>query len=75
MREIALGVLRGFGKSTGPMIMTLIGMVGIRQLYLYLVMKPGTDILYLFYGYPLGWFCAMSLLVIYALIIRKKLQM
>lgn len=75
VREIALGVLRGFGKSTGPMVMTLIGMVGIRQLYLYLVMKPGTDILYLFYGYPLGWFFAMSLLVIYALIIRKKLQM
>ena len=74
MREILLGVLRGFGRSTGPMVVTLIGMVGIRQLYLYLVMRPGADIRLLFYGYPLGWLSATILLLIYALIIRKKLQ-
>ncbi len=81
MREILLGVLRGFGRSTGPMVVTLIGMVGIRQMYLYLVMRPGEDIRLLFYGirllfygYPLGWLSATILLLIYALIIRKKLQ-
>ena len=74
MREILLGVLRGFGRSTGPMVVTLIGMVGIRQLYLYLVMRPGADIRLLFYGYPLGWLSATILLLIYALIIRTKLQ-
>lgn len=74
IREIALGVLRGFGRSTGPMVVTLIGMVGIRQLYLYLVMQRETNILYLMYGYPLGWFSAMILLILYALLIRKKLK-
>ncbi len=75
VREILLGVLRGFGKSTGPMIVTLIGMIGVRQLYLFLMMHPGTDIAYLFYGYPIGWFSAMALLLIYALAVRKRLQM
>ena len=53
------------------MVVTLIGMVGIRQLYLYLVMRPGADIRLLFYGYPLGWLSATILLLIYALIIRS----
>ena len=39
-----------------------------------LVMRPGADIRLLFYGYPLGWLSATILLLIYALIIRKKLQ-
>ena len=73
-REVLLGVLRGFGKSTGPMIMTLIGMIVIRQIYLYFTMTPGTDIQYLFYGYPLGWTAAVTLLAAYALAVRKQLK-
>lgn len=73
IRETLLGVLRGFGKSTVPMVMTILGMVGIRQVYLALVMQPGTSITWLFYCYPVGWFSAMTLLLLYTLVIRKKL--
>ena len=74
VREILLGILRGFGKSTGPMVMTLIGMIGIRQIYLYFTMRPGTDIQYLFYVYPIGWFAAASLLLLYTLAVRRQLK-
>lgn len=74
VREILLGLLRGFGKSTGPMLMTLAGMIGIRQIYLYFTLTPGTSIQYLFYYYPIGWFSAMTLIFVYALFVRKSLK-
>ena len=73
VREVLLGILRGFGKSTAPMLMTVLGMVGIRQLYLAVVMQPGASIRYLFWCYPVGWFSAMTLLLVYTLWVRKRL--
>lgn len=74
IREVLLGVLRGFGKSTVPMLVTVIGMVGIRQLFLALAMQQNHSIVNVYYGYPVGWFSAMFLLLVYALAVRKKLK-
>lgn len=75
LREIMLGVLRGSGKSTVPMLLSLTGMVGIRQLYLAVASSLNSSIKVIFYSYPVGWGSTAIILVCYFLAIRKKIHL
>ena len=72
-REVLLGYLRGYGKSRIPMILSLIGMVGVRQLFLALAMPRYGTIRVVYAAFPIGWGVTLLLLVIYTLIILKKM--
>lgn len=56
INHVLAGALRGRGDSTGPMVIMLLGFVGIRQVYLYvlthyIVNTPA----WVGFGYPVGW--------------------
>jgi len=71
-REVLLGILRGNGKSRVPMVLSLIGMVGVRQVFLAVVMRdPAIE--YIYICYPLAWGSTLILLTIYYLTVRKKM--
>lgn len=53
--QVLSGSLRGYGYSRQVMMLSLIGMIGIRQLYLYVFMHIDWNIKYVFYGFPVGW--------------------
>ena len=74
VREVLLGYLRGYGKSRMPMILTLAAMVGMRQLFLALATArwPG-EICVINASFPFGWGFAMLFLLIYMLLIRKRM--
>lgn len=73
LREVLLGILRGCGKSTVPMILSLCGMIGIRQTYLAVVSRLSADIRVVFYSYPVGWGSTAVILLVYYFIIRKNI--
>ncbi len=47
--------VRGFGKSLVTMLTTVIGLIGIRQLYLAIAMHLNHDIRLVFLSWPVGW--------------------
>ncbi len=73
VRDVLLGYLRGYGRSRMPMILSLLGMVGIRQLFLAAATKKSSSLQVIYASFPIGWGAAMLLLLIYTLIIIKKM--
>ena len=64
--HVLSGSLRGRGDSTGPMIIMLAGMVGIRQIYLYIVTHFILNTAKVVgFGYPVGWTTTSMMMVIY----------
>lgn len=50
--------VRGFGKSRAVMVYALVGMVGVRQVFLHIAMAINGSVRNIYYAYPLGWACA-----------------
>ena len=73
VREVLLGVLRGCGHGICPTVLSLIGMVGVRQSFLAFTMHYNPAIENIYYCYPIAWAATLLLLVIYYLIVRKSL--
>ncbi|MCD8361842.1 MAG: MATE family efflux transporter [Lachnospiraceae bacterium] len=66
LREILSGALRGYKKTKWTTILSMLGMIGLRQIYLAVSMgifTPTTT--KLFYCYPVGWVSAALLLLPY----------
>ncbi len=65
--NIFANTVRGFGRSRAVMVLSLLGMVGMRQLFLNIFMhlSPSAEIVY--YAYPVGWFFAALFVFIYYL--------
>lgn len=71
-REVMLGILRGSGKNRVPMVLSLAGMVGVRQIFLAVVMRrPAIE--YIYICYPLAWSSTLFMLVIYYFCVRKRI--
>ncbi len=67
--------VRGFGKSTAVMILSIIGMVGCRQLFLAVAMHIQKNIIFVYIGFPLGWFCgALFVMIYYFVKIRGRIE-
>ena len=74
VREVYLGILRGNGKNAVPMILSLVGMVGMRQIFLAVTMREAPRIEYIYICYPFAWIVTTVLLLIYYLVVRKELE-
>lgn len=73
MREVYLGVMRGYQKNFAPMVLSLIGMVGFRQAFLTLTMRESPAIENIYFCYPAAWIVTLALLLLYYRVIRKNL--
>ena len=73
VRNVVLGVLRGHGCSKMPMLISVFGMVVIRQIYLYIAQSLHPSIINIHICYPLAWGAATVLIVLYYFSVRKKL--
>ena len=71
LREILLGTLRGCGRNFFPTVLSLAGMVGVRQAFLAVTMHWKFTVENIYYCYPVAWIATLLLLVIYYLTVRK----
>ena len=67
------GALRGMGYSTVPMILSVVGSVGTRLVWIYGVFPKHRSLDVLFISYPASWFITIVFQVICYIIVRKKL--
>lgn len=75
INHVLAGALRGRGDSTGPMIIMLLGFVGVRQVYLYIlthyiINTPG----WVGFGYPVGWMFVCVVEIAYFMIRWNRVQ-
>lgn len=68
------GALRGMGHSAVPMILSVIGTVGMRVIWIFMVFPAHRSLEVLFISYPTSWIATILLQVACFLIVRKKVH-
>ncbi len=71
--NILSNTVRGFGRSSAVMVLSLCGMVGVRQLFLNIIMRYNYVISNVYLAYPVGWTASAVFVGIYYLVKRKEL--
>lgn len=68
------GALRGMGYSAVPMILSVIGTVGMRVLWIYAVFPSNRSLYVLFISYPASWGITIVMQVICYIFVRKRVH-
>ncbi len=66
------GALRGMGRSAVPMILSVIGTVGTRIVWIYGLFPHHRSLFFLFISYPASWILTIIMQVICFLFVRKQ---
>ena len=72
MMDLFPGAMRGVGYSTIPMILSVIGTVGVRIFWIYCVFPTHHSLDVLFISYPLSWGITVVMQLICFYFVRKK---
>lgn len=56
---------RGFGRSRAVMVLSMLGMIAVRQVFLAITMKLCRDVRFVYFGFPVGWACAAIAVMAY----------
>ena len=72
--DLIPGAMRGVGYSTVPMILSVIGTVGVRIFWIYCVFPAHHALDILFISYPLSWLVTVILQVICFLFVRRSVR-
>ncbi len=74
LNQIYSNAVRGFGKSGMVMILSLVGMIGCRQLWLAISMEVNYSVTNVFIGFPVGWgFSALFVFLYYILVMKRRI--
>lgn len=69
--EVTHAVLRGMGNATGPMIISVFGVCGIRILWIFTAFRAYRTMTVLMTSYPMSWGISSVISLIYLLIVLK----
>lgn len=70
--DVHTGCLRGMGYSTSAMLISLLGVCGLRLLWIYTVFAQYRDWNVLFYSYPLSWIITLlASAIFYQIALRR----
>lgn len=72
--DLLPGALRGMGHSTVPMILSVIGTVGTRIVWIYVIFPYHRSLDFLFISYPVSWLLTIVMQVICFYFVRKKVH-
>lgn len=72
--DLLPGALRGMGYSTVPMILSVIGTVGTRIVWIYIIFPCHRSLDFLFISYPVSWLLTIVMQVICFYFVRKKVH-
>lgn len=73
LMETLTGVIRGIGRSLVPMLISVIGVCGVRIVWVLTVFPQHKTLEMLFVSYPISWAVTMIILFVAYMILRKKL--
>lgn len=65
------GALRGMGYSAVPMVLSIIGTVGMRVLWIFVLFPQHRSLYFLFISYPASWIATIVMQVVCYYFVRK----
>jgi len=68
------GALRGMGYSTVPMILSIIGTVGVRIIWIFIFFPMHRSLYFLFISYPGSWIVTIVMQVACFMVVRNKVK-
>ncbi len=74
LMDLFPGALRGMGYSTVPMILSIIGTVGVRIIWIYGLFPSHRSLTFLFLSYPASWIATIIMQVICFWFVRKRIH-
>ena len=74
LMDLFPGAMRGMGFSTVPMILSVIGTVGVRIFWIYCVFPAHHSLEVLFISYPLSWLITVAMQLCCYIFVRKKVM-
>ncbi len=74
LMDLFPGALRGMGHSAVPMLLSVIGTVGTRIVWIYMIFPAHRSLDVLFISYPASWLITIVMQVLCFWIVRKKLH-
>ena len=72
IREILYGILRGHGYTRVTTVLSLVGMIGFRQIFLAVSMKIHPVITNIYWCYPIAWGSTMLLIYCYYRFVKSR---
>ena len=73
LMDVMAGTMRGLGYSFVPMLTSIIGVCGLRIVWLYTVFEKHRTIETLYYSYPITWSITFIVLFILYVIIKRRI--
>ena len=70
--DLLPGALRGMGRSAVPMVLSVIGTVGIRILWVYVFFPQHRSLYFLFISYPGSWIVTIAMQAVCFIFVRKQ---
>lgn len=74
LMDVVVGMLRGLGSSLMPMIVSVIGVCGIRITWIYTVFAKYRDLRTLYLSYPVSWIITGIIHIISFFVLFSKLK-
>lgn len=74
LMETIVGATRGMGESLKPMIVSILGVCGIRILWIFTIFKIYQTPFSLYISYPVSWFITLLLQLIFCINTYKKIK-
>ena len=74
LMDLFPGALRGMGYSTVPMILSIIGTVGVRIIWIYGLFPSHRSLTFLFLSYPVSWIATIIMQVVCFWFVRKRIH-
>lgn len=73
--DVSTNSLRGLGSSVTPMIVTIMGVCGLRVAWIYTIFKKFNTLNSIYYSYPISWALTFLVnLVLYLIMSDKKIK-
>ena len=70
--EVLVSALRAIGRSVMPMLVSIVGVCGVRILWIYTVFRTWHTLFILQVSYPVSWFITLAVHLVCYLAARKK---
>ena len=72
--DTIVGISRGMGNTVSPMIVSILGVCGIRLSWIFFIFPLAPTLTSLYLSYPVSWFVTGAVQLIMCLRVKKKLQ-
>ncbi len=72
--DVLCGILRGMGKSTESMIISLLCVCGLRILWIYTFFQANRTLETLYYSYPISWIVCIAVDIAMFVVVYRKMM-